>query len=174
VAGRRTHEGDEEYKKNYVIFQHYVALYRSDFGAVVPSKRNVVHCSLFVFIGHYTCRANWPPSGVQVVVVKDSAAHCNAVFFPSLVIFGYVSYHQFHLGVLGLYVVAFCFVLFVSCGCLECSCWGGSSVVLVGHHNRSTKQTKQKQPRATHITEITRGNYNRRKDNRITVSSRTP
>jgi hypothetical protein len=23
-------------------------------------------------------RPNWPPSGVQVVMVKDSAAHCNA------------------------------------------------------------------------------------------------
>jgi hypothetical protein len=25
---------------------------------------------------------NWPPSGVQVVMIKDSAAHCNAGFFP--------------------------------------------------------------------------------------------
>jgi hypothetical protein len=30
-------------------------------------------------------RANWPSSGVQVVMVKDSAAHCNAVFFPPIV-----------------------------------------------------------------------------------------
>jgi hypothetical protein len=29
---------------------------------------------------------DWPPSGVQVVMVKDSADHCNAVFFPSNVI----------------------------------------------------------------------------------------
>jgi hypothetical protein len=32
--------------------------------------------------------------------------------------FGYVGYHQFYLGVLGLQVVAFGFVQFVSCGCL--------------------------------------------------------
>jgi hypothetical protein len=43
--------------------------------------------------------------------------------------FGYMGYHQFYLGVLGLYVVAFGFVWFVGCGCVECSCWGGSSVV---------------------------------------------
>jgi hypothetical protein len=63
-------------------------------------------------------------------MVKDSAA---AVFFPPLVVasgyFGYVVYHQIYLGVLGLRVVAFGFVWFVGCGCLECSCWGGSSVV---------------------------------------------
>jgi hypothetical protein len=29
---------------------------------------------------------NWPSSGVQVVMVKDSAAHCNAVFFPPTVV----------------------------------------------------------------------------------------
>jgi hypothetical protein len=71
-------------------------------------------------------RPNWPPSDVQVVVVKDSAARCNAVFFPPIVVasgyFGYVGYHQFYLGVLGLHVVAFGFVWFVGCGCLECAC----------------------------------------------------
>jgi hypothetical protein len=53
---------------------------------------------------------NWPSSGVQVVMVTDSAAHCNAVFFPPTVVasgyFGYVGYHQFYLGVLGLQVIA--------------------------------------------------------------------
>jgi hypothetical protein len=29
---------------------------------------------------------NWTPSGVQVVIVKDSAAHCNAVFFPPILV----------------------------------------------------------------------------------------
>jgi hypothetical protein len=52
---------------------------------------NVVHCS---FIGHYMFRSNWPSSGVQVVVVMDSAAHCNAVGFPPTLVasryFGYV------------------------------------------------------------------------------------
>jgi hypothetical protein len=42
-------------------------------------------------------------------MVKDSAAHCNAVFFPPIVVasgyFGYMGYHQFYLGVLGLHVV---------------------------------------------------------------------
>jgi sorbitol-specific phosphotransferase system component IIC len=41
-------------------------------------------------------RPNWPSSGVQV---KDSAAHCNAGFFPHIVVasgyFVYVGYHQF-------------------------------------------------------------------------------
>jgi hypothetical protein len=45
-------------------------------------------------------RPNWPSSGVQVVMVKDSAAHCNAVFFPPVEVvsryFGYVGYHQFY------------------------------------------------------------------------------
>jgi hypothetical protein len=31
-------------------------------------------------------RPYWPSSGVQVIVVKDSAAHCNAVFFPPIVV----------------------------------------------------------------------------------------
>jgi hypothetical protein len=31
-------------------------------------------------------RFNLPSSGVQVVMVKDSAAHCNVVFFPSIVV----------------------------------------------------------------------------------------
>jgi hypothetical protein len=31
-------------------------------------------------------RPNWPSSGVQVVVVKDSAAHCNAVSFSLIVV----------------------------------------------------------------------------------------
>jgi hypothetical protein len=44
----------------------------------VPSKCNVVHLS---FIEHYfiTC---FGPSDVQVVMFKNSAAHCNAIFFP--------------------------------------------------------------------------------------------
>jgi hypothetical protein len=29
-------------------------------------------------------RPNWPSSGVRVVKVKDSAAHCNVVFFPPI------------------------------------------------------------------------------------------
>jgi hypothetical protein len=47
-------------------------------------------------------------------MVKDSAAHCNAVFFPPIVVasryFGYVGYHLFYLGVFGLHVVVFGFV----------------------------------------------------------------
>jgi hypothetical protein len=39
-----------------------------------------------------------------------------------------------------------------------------------GSHKQQTIQN-QKQPRATHITKITKGNYNRRKENRITNSS---
>jgi uncharacterized membrane protein len=58
---------------------------------------------------------NWPSSVVQIVMVRDSAAHCNAVFFPPIVVaasyFGYVGYHQFYLGVLGLHMVALLFVV---------------------------------------------------------------
>jgi hypothetical protein len=43
--------------------------------------------------------------------------------------FGYVGYHQLYLGVFWLQVIAFVFVLFLRCGCLECSCWAGSFVV---------------------------------------------
>jgi hypothetical protein len=43
-------------------------------------------------------RPNWPSLGVDIVTVKDSAAHCNVGFFPSIVVasgyFGYVGYHQ--------------------------------------------------------------------------------
>jgi hypothetical protein len=39
-------------------------------------------------------RPNWPSTGAQVVMVKDSAAHCNAAFFPPIVVvsgyFGYI------------------------------------------------------------------------------------
>jgi hypothetical protein len=37
--------------------------------------------SSYSFTGHYMFRPNWPSSGVQVVMLKDSAAHCNAVAF---------------------------------------------------------------------------------------------
>jgi hypothetical protein len=86
--------------------------------------------SSYSFIGHYMFRPNWPYSDVQVVMVKNSTAHCNAVFFPPLVVAsGYVGYHQFYLGALGFHVDAFGFVWFVGCGWLEGPCWGGSSVV---------------------------------------------
>jgi hypothetical protein len=38
--------------------------------------------SSYSFIGHYMFRPNWPSSDLQVVMVKDSATHCNAAFFP--------------------------------------------------------------------------------------------
>jgi hypothetical protein len=75
----------------------------------------------------------WPSSGIHVVMVKESAAHCNAVFFPPIVVtsgyFGYAYYHQFYLGVIGLHVIALGFVWLADCGCHECSCWSGSFVV---------------------------------------------
>jgi hypothetical protein len=82
---------------NYnVIFQHPVALYRSVSRAFVPSVCDVVHSFSYSFIGHYMFRPNRPSSGVQVIMVKDSAAHCNAVFFLPIVVasgyFGYVDY----------------------------------------------------------------------------------
>jgi hypothetical protein len=36
---------------------------------------------------------NWPSSDVQVVMVKHSAGHCNAIFFPPTVVAsGYFDY----------------------------------------------------------------------------------
>jgi hypothetical protein len=46
------------------------------------------------FIGHCTFRPNWPSSGVEVVMVKDSAAHSNAVLFPPIVIASGYSLHN--------------------------------------------------------------------------------
>lgn len=37
--------------------------------------------SSYSFVGHYLFQPNWPSSDVQVVMVKDSAVNCNAVFF---------------------------------------------------------------------------------------------
>jgi signal transduction histidine kinase len=52
----------------------------------------------------------WPSSGVQAVMVKDSAAHFNMAFssyFIFLWLFWfYVGYHQFNFGILQLHVVA--------------------------------------------------------------------
>jgi hypothetical protein len=45
---------------------------------------------------------NWPSSSVHIIMVKDSAAHCSAVFFPPIAVasdyFGYVGYHQYLFG----------------------------------------------------------------------------
>jgi hypothetical protein len=62
-------------------------------------------------------QSNWPSSDVRVVMVKDSAVHCNVAFFPPIVVafgyFGCVGYHQFYLGVHGLHIFPFGFVWFV-------------------------------------------------------------
>jgi hypothetical protein len=74
----------------------------------------VQHLSLFVYwtLFHYMFRPNWPSSGVQAVVTEDSASHCNAAFFPPIVVaFGYFGY-------VGC-TFAFGFVWFAGCGCLE-------------------------------------------------------
>jgi hypothetical protein len=56
-------------------------------------------------------RPDWPSSGVQVFMVRDSAVRCNAVLFSRIVVasgyFSYVGYHQSYLDVLGFQVVAF-------------------------------------------------------------------
>jgi uncharacterized membrane protein len=53
---------------------------------------------------------NHPSSGVQVVVVKGSAAHCNAVFFPAIVVasgfFDYVGCMWLLMVLFGLLVLA--------------------------------------------------------------------
>jgi hypothetical protein len=55
--------------------------------AFMSSVCKVVHCSFYVFfIGPYMFPPNWPSSGAQVVMFKDSAAHYNAVIFPPTVV----------------------------------------------------------------------------------------
>jgi hypothetical protein len=93
----------------------------------VPSMRTpFTILSLYSFIGHRVFRPYRPYLGLHVVMVKDSAAHCNAGLFPPIVVasssFGYVGYHLLYLGVFELHLVAFRFLLFAGCGCLECSC----------------------------------------------------
>jgi hypothetical protein len=65
-------------------------------------------------------RPNLPSSGVKVAVIKESAAHCNAVLFllcSCLRLFLVMSVnHLFYLGVLELYVFALWF-------CLVCWLW---------------------------------------------------
>jgi hypothetical protein len=71
---------------------------------------------------------NWPSSGVQVVMIKDSAAHSNAVSFPPTVVvsrcFGYLGCTLFLLFLFGLLVVA---VLSVLAGTGVRLCVGRSS-----------------------------------------------
>jgi hypothetical protein len=65
---------------------------------------------------HYIFRPSRSPSGVQVAVIKESAAHCNAALFLlrrglGLCLFMWVN-HLLYLGVLELHVFAlwFCFL----------------------------------------------------------------
>jgi hypothetical protein len=55
-------------------------------------------------------RPNWPSSDIQVVMMKDSVAQCNAVFFLPIVVasgyFGYVGCTWLLLVLFGLLVVA--------------------------------------------------------------------
>jgi hypothetical protein len=54
------------------------------FGTSTPSYAFITQGQLYLLL--YMFRPNWPSSDVQVVVVKDYAAHCNAVFFPPIVV----------------------------------------------------------------------------------------
>jgi hypothetical protein len=83
--------------------------------------------SFSLYCCHYMFRPNRPSSGVQVVVMKESAAHCEAVLFLS-------EYKYFWLcGLTGcFYLVSLnnCYARFcwcVVCGCLEYSCFPYSS-----------------------------------------------
>jgi hypothetical protein len=66
----------------------------------------------------------WPSSGVEVIVFQECAAHCNAVFFPLLllphVIFGYVGYTWLFMILFSLMVVA-ALSVFVGAGVLLCA-----------------------------------------------------
>jgi hypothetical protein len=77
-------------------------------------------------------------------MIKDSAAHCNAVFFlPILVAYGYFEYvghHQLYLGVLGLHVVASGFVWLAGVAALNVPA-GPGVLLCVGRPPRSFVQT---------------------------------
>jgi hypothetical protein len=98
--------------------------------------------SSYSFIGHYMFRPNWPPSGVHVVMVKESPAHCNAIFIsPTLVAsgcFGYVG----------------CFFFCCCCGCLEFSCWVELPLHIDGR--RAPNSDKNREVIISHIMYICR------------------
>jgi hypothetical protein len=58
--------------------------------AFMPSGCNIGHYSLIFLYWHYMFRPNRPSSGVQVVVMEESAAHCNAVLLFLCSCLGYV------------------------------------------------------------------------------------
>jgi hypothetical protein len=67
---------------NNIKLQHPVALRRSDFAfrffcSLCATSANIL--SLFSLHCHYMFWSNWPSSDVQVVVTKETAAHCNVV-----------------------------------------------------------------------------------------------
>jgi hypothetical protein len=66
-----------------IKMQQPVALHKSDlafciFAIYVQRQLVFTHRLLFI-VYHSMFRPNWPSSGVQVAVIKESAAHCNAV-----------------------------------------------------------------------------------------------
>jgi hypothetical protein len=71
-------------KFSNIKLQRPVALCRSDFAfrflAVYVQRR------LLFIVYHYMFRPNRPSSGVRVFVMKDSAAHCNAVLLIKAVV----------------------------------------------------------------------------------------
>jgi hypothetical protein len=64
-----------------IKLQHPVALCRSDFAfcffAVCAMSVNILLS--FSLYCYYMFQPNWPSAGVQIVVMNESAAHCNAV-----------------------------------------------------------------------------------------------
>jgi heptaprenylglyceryl phosphate synthase len=92
-------------------------------------------------------RPKWPSSGVEVAVLKKSAAHCNAVLFPYVVASDsrlYVWVNQlFHLDVLEQLqctILPYGFVVFSLVRCVaDLNVFIGVEVfyMAVGHHRRS-------------------------------------
>jgi hypothetical protein len=96
------------------------------------------------------------------VVVQESAANCNAFYILLIVIASGRGY------------VGCPWLLFVLIVLLVAADQHTTKLKAHQEHSRQpqlVKQTKPKQPQATHIT-TTRGNNNKRNTNRITVSSR--
>jgi hypothetical protein len=94
-----------------IIFQHPVALYRSGYGVFVPSMCNIVYYYFFVFL-YWTLQCFGLTGHLQeyklswlrillITVMRFSFSGCYCLW-----LLGYVGYHQFCLGVLGLNVVS--------------------------------------------------------------------
>jgi hypothetical protein len=68
----------------FIKLQHPLQLHRSDFVLRIFCRLCATSVNIFSSLSlycDYMFRPNRPSSGVQVVTMKESAAHCNSVLF---------------------------------------------------------------------------------------------